>query len=114
VAGFSPPQPYSRTRRPKPAPRPIRKPKQPKRQPQTAPLNAALMRLITQPEPRRYAPLATAPENPPTRHKAEGHRRLIMPHDPLKYADQHTENEGPARQIVKWWLLEPYDWPEPD
>lgn len=28
--------------------------------------------------------------------------------------EEEIENEAPALQIVKWWLLEPHDWIEPE
>ena len=30
------------------------------------------------------------------------------------HEEEEIENEGPALQIVKWWLLEPYCWAEPE
>ena len=28
--------------------------------------------------------------------------------------EEDIENEGPALQRLKWWLLDPYYWPEPE
>ena len=33
-----------------------------------------------------------------------------LPHE----EEEAIENEAPALQIVKWWLLEPHDWTEPE
>lgn len=30
------------------------------------------------------------------------------------HEEEESENEAPALQIVKWWLLEPHDWTEPE
>jgi len=30
------------------------------------------------------------------------------------HEEEEIENEGPALQNVKWWLLEPYCWAEPE
>jgi hypothetical protein len=30
------------------------------------------------------------------------------------HEEEEIENEGPAPQLVKWWLLEPHDWTEPE
>lgn len=33
---------------------------------------------------------------------------------PPREEEEEVENEGPALQRVKWWLMEPHDWIEPE
>ena len=58
-------------------------------------------------------------QRPPKKKRERGRDEnglpLWWPFRPPREEEEETENEGPALQNVKWWLLEPHEWlvPEP-